>query len=128
MRRGVATALTKHKNVEQVLYPGLETHPTHREALALFQGKGFGAMITFDIRGDGPDAKRAACDRFIAHLADDVPLIPTLGDVETILLPVEAVWGEKYPYPGMVRLSVGIEPYESLEQTILRGLEAAATG
>jgi cystathionine beta-lyase/cystathionine gamma-synthase len=124
----LASALSEHKNVEQVLYPGLETHPTHREAAALFQGNGFGAMITFDIRGDGLDAKRAACDRFIATLSDDIPLIPTLGDVETILLPVEAVWGEKYPYPGMIRLSVGIETYASLESTILKGREAAAAG
>jgi len=33
-------------------------------------------------------------------------------------MPVEAVWGAKYPEPGMIRLSVGFEEYEELENTV----------
>jgi cystathionine beta-lyase/cystathionine gamma-synthase len=122
----LARRLEAHPKVDKVLYPGLESHPTHEEAERLFQGKGFGAMITFELSGDGPEAKGEACRRFITSVADRIPLVPTLGDVGTILLPVEAVWGEKYPFPGMIRLSVGIEPYETLEDCIEAALENPA--
>jgi cystathionine beta-lyase/cystathionine gamma-synthase len=38
-------------------------------------------------------------------------------------MPVEAVWGAKYPEPGMIRLSVGFEDYETLEKTISGALK-----
>ena len=44
-------------------------------------------------------------------MSEKIKLIPTLGDPHTILMPVEAVWGAKYPEPGMIRLSVGFEEY-----------------
>ena len=53
----------------------------------------------------------------------DIKLIPTLGDPHTILMPVEAVWGTKYPEPGMIRLSVGFEEYDELLKTVKNGLE-----
>jgi len=105
----VAHYLEKHPKIESVLFPGLPSHPTHQEATALFGTKGFGGMITFDIKGDSEDEKREKRDTFIAALEDYIPLIPTLGEADTILLPVEPVWGAKYPLPGVIRLSVGIE-------------------
>jgi cystathionine gamma-lyase/methionine-gamma-lyase len=38
-------------------------------------------------------------------------------------MPVEAVWGAKYPEPGMIRLSVGFEDYSELGGTISNALE-----
>jgi cystathionine beta-lyase/cystathionine gamma-synthase len=119
----LAKILTAHEKVEKVYYPGLETHPTHRDALKLFKGKGFGAVITFDLKAKDPGKKGQAADRFIAAVAEQIPLVPSLGNPETIMLHVESVWGEKYPLPGYIRLSVGIEEYERLEATILKGLE-----
>ena len=43
---------------------------------------------------------------------------PILGEADTILLPVEPVWGAKYPLPGVIRLSVGIENIEKLKGQI----------
>jgi len=105
----IAHYLEKHPKIESVLFPGLPSHPTHQEATALFGTKGFGGMITFDIKGNSEDEKREKRDTFIAALEDYIPLIPTLGEADTILLPVEPVWGAKYPMPGVIRLSVGIE-------------------
>jgi len=45
-----------------------------------------------------------------------------LGDVETIFLPIETVWADKYPYLGAIRLSVGIEEYEYLEKIFSNAL------
>jgi len=41
-------------------------------------------------------------------------------DVHTTLLPVEPVWGDKYPKPGMIRHSVGIEDISSLEALLIK--------
>jgi cystathionine gamma-lyase/methionine-gamma-lyase len=38
-------------------------------------------------------------------------------------MPVEAVWGTKYPEPGMIRLSIGFEEYMELESTISNAME-----
>jgi cystathionine beta-lyase/cystathionine gamma-synthase len=119
----LAETLAAHEKVEKVLYPGLESHPTHREAVKVFEGKGFGAMITFDLKGVDPEGKGRAARRFISAVSRQVPLVPTLGDVGTSLLHVESVWGDKYPLPGMIRLSVGIENYEDLESAVLNGLD-----
>ena len=53
----------------------------------------------------------------------EIRLIPTLGDSNTILMPVEAVWGAKYPEPGMIRLSLGFEKWELIERVLGRALQ-----
>jgi len=119
----VAEMLKSSDRVASVLYPGLESHDTHRAALELTGGKGYGAMITFDLAGANPAEKRKNRDRFIAAVYPEIRLIPTLGDSHTILMPVEAVWGSKYPEPGMIRMSIGFEKQDELKEIIRRGLE-----
>lgn len=119
----LAHVLAGHEKIEQVYYPGLTTHPTHQKALKLFKGKGFGAMITFDLKAPDAAKKMAAAQQFIAAASDDIALVPSLGNTETILLHVESVWGDKYPLPGLIRLSVGIEEYEHIETAILEALD-----
>ena len=120
----IANFLNSHSIVEKVLYPGLESHPTHDEAYKLFKGKGFGAIITFDIKGSNSREKAERCDLFIHQVANSIPLVPTLGDADTILMPVEPVWGDKYPFPGMIRLSVGIEDQKELIKVIGNALDS----
>jgi cystathionine beta-lyase/cystathionine gamma-synthase len=116
----LARLLEDHPQVAGVRYPGLETHLTHVEAARLFEDRGFGAMITFELKGG-----RAACDAFVEAVGEHIAYIPTLGDAESILLHVESNFGaEKYPYPGMLRLSVGFEPYEDLEAHVRAALNA----
>ncbi|MDF1559200.1 MAG: PLP-dependent aspartate aminotransferase family protein [Bacteroidales bacterium] len=122
--RAVAEMLSSSGRVGTVLYPGLETHATHTGCREITGGKGYGAMVTFDIAGDSPGEKRDSRDRFIAAVYPDIRLIPTLGDSHTILMPVEAVWGSKYPEPGMIRMSVGFESPEVIKQVIERGLRS----
>ena len=43
------------------------------------------------------------------------------------MLHVATVWGEqRFPYPGMLRISVGFEPYDELEAGVLRALNQVA--
>jgi cystathionine beta-lyase/cystathionine gamma-synthase len=37
-------------------------------------------------------------------------------------MPVESVWGAKYPEPGMIRLSAGFEDTEELINTLSKAL------
>jgi cystathionine beta-lyase/cystathionine gamma-synthase len=122
--RAVAELLSSSGRVGTVLYPGLETHTTHTVCREITGGKGYGAMVTFDMAGESPEEKRDSRDRFIAAVYPDIRLIPTLGDSHTILMPVEAVWGSKYPEPGMIRMSVGFESREVIRQVIERGLRS----
>lgn len=119
----LARFLDKHPKIEKVLYPGLETHFTHSNAVNTFNGKGFGAIITFDIAGDDKAAKQRRCNQLISLLQQHIPLVPTLGDADTILMPIEPVWGDRYPFPGMIRLSVGIENTDWLVNIIGEALD-----
>ena len=46
----VAEYLEKNANVKRVYYPGLRTHPQH--LLAKKQMKGFGGVVSFELKGD----------------------------------------------------------------------------
>ncbi len=118
----IARLLQDHPAVERVFYPGLPGHVTHAEAEKLFGGKGYGGMVTFDMAGDNDEEKRKHRDRFIRNVAEYITLMPTLGNTETTLLPIEAVWGDQYPGPGLIRMSVGIEETEELVEVIRKGL------
>jgi cystathionine beta-lyase/cystathionine gamma-synthase len=109
--------------IKKVWFPGLNSHPTHKIADKLFSGKGYGAIITFDFDGKDEKEKRLRRDKFIKRVSEKIKLIPTLGDPHTILMPVEAVWGAKYPEPGMIRLSVGFEKYDELESIFRKALD-----
>lgn len=110
--------------IERVYYPGLESHATHNEAIKLLGNRGFGAMITIDFAGKGPEEKRYRRDMFIKNVSGKIKLIPTLGDPSTILMPVESVWGAKYPEPGMIRLSIGFEEYSEIHSVIEKALKS----
>ena len=120
----LAEYLSKVQVISKIWFPGLKSHTTHLIAEKLFNGKGFGGMITFDFDGKNNGEKRHRRDKFIQLVSEKIKLIPTLGDPHTILMPVEAVWGVKYPEPGMIRLSVGFEDYSELEATIGRALDS----
>ncbi|MBK9390163.1 MAG: PLP-dependent transferase [Bacteroidetes bacterium] len=122
-----ASALSKildsHHAVNKVWYPGMASHETHSIARKLFRNKGYGGMITFDLAGKNKSEKGRRRDKFISLVAEQIKLIPTLGDPHTILMPVESVWGAKYPEPGMIRLSVGFEDFEILQDTVAKALD-----
>ena len=105
----IAELLAASPEVSAVHYPGLATHPGH--ALAARQQDGFGAMLTFELKG-GEDAVRA----FVADLGC-FTLAESLGGVESLIAhPVSmshAAMSEEARAragigPGLLRVSVGI--------------------
>ena len=109
--------LESHPDVERVRYPGLKSHPTHEIAAA--QLKGFGTMISFDVRGGAAAADRV-CEkvRVIRHAT-------SLGSVESTMERRAAVPGQQHLPPGLLRLSVGIESFEDLAADLQQAIEVA---
>ena len=111
----VALVMQAHPQVERVLYPGLPDFPGH--ALAKRQMKGFGGMLTIEIRGGGVAATRVADKLKLFALA------PSLGGVESLatqpcttthhgLTPEERA--RRGISDAMLRLSVGLEDADDL--------------
>ena len=119
----VATELAESEIIEKVFYPGLESHYTHSIAKDIFDEKGFGAIVTFSFAGKKDNQKRQRRDEFIRSLSDQIKLVPSLGDSNTILIPVESIWGDRYPDPGMIRLSLGIEDTDEILGRIKASLD-----
>lgn len=115
----LAQVFENHRAITRVRYPGLKSHDTHPEAAKMFGDRGFGAMLNIELKGG-----RTAADAFVEAVADVISYVPTLGDPTTIMLHAATVWGEeRFPYPGMLRISVGFEPYEELETGVVTALD-----
>jgi len=122
----VARLLAAHPAVAKVHYPGLESHPGH--AIAARQQQGFGAMVSFELRG-GNAAVRAFLDGLqLFSLAE------SLGGVESLVAhpasmthaAMDASARERAGISEtLVRLSVGIEDADDLARDLARALEAA---
>ncbi len=124
--RFLVDRLVSHPAVARVYYPGLADHPGY--LLARRQQSGFGAMISFDLAGGEPAARRFVDGLEIISLAE------SLGGVETLIahpgtMTHAAMSREDQARagigPGLLRLSVGIEAQEDLDADIERALTRA---
>jgi cystathionine gamma-synthase len=113
----LAERLADHPEVLVTRYPGLASHPTHDAARRLL--KGFGTIISFDVRGAAEEAD-AVCARLrlIQHAT-------SLGAVESTIERRASVPGQEHLPPSLLRLSVGIEGVEDLWADLDRALRVA---
>ncbi len=123
----VARWLEAHPRVSRVLYPGLPSHPQHGLAKRLFQGRGYGGMVAFDLA----EADQSQVFRFFDALRLCLPAT-TLGDVCTLVLyPAHSSHRALSPEEracigigdGLVRVSVGIEAVEDLLSDLEQALD-----
>lgn len=128
--QAVAEWLAGHDAVAQVNYPGLPDHPQHAVAARLFGGRGFGGMLSFDLR----DAGQPEVFAFMEAL-DLVLPATTLGDVYSLTLyPAHSSHRQVAPEvrarigigDGLVRLSVGIEEAEDIIADLAQALESGS--
>jgi cystathionine beta-lyase/cystathionine gamma-synthase len=77
----VAAFLAGHPAVSHVNYPGLADHPQHDLCSRLYGGRGYGAMMSFDLRGAG----QRQVFRFMEALRLVTPAT-TLGDIYSLVL------------------------------------------
>jgi cystathionine gamma-synthase len=113
----LAERLHEHPRVVRTRYPGLRSHPTH--AIAREQLRGFGTIISFDIRGDAAAAD-GVCSRVrLIHHAT------SLGAVESTIERRAAIPGQEHLPPSLLRLSVGIEDVDELWTDLAAALRDA---
>ena len=112
----IAKYLQSHPAVDQVNYPGLESHPDHDIAKKQMIG-GYGGMLSFSVKGGLEAIKKFLPKLEYAHMAAN------LGCVETVVGPpfttshVECSAEERMAAgipEGLVRYSTGIEDVEDL--------------
>ncbi|MGA3167390.1 MAG: PLP-dependent aspartate aminotransferase family protein [Terriglobia bacterium] len=119
----VAEFLAQHAKVEHVNYPGLPNHPGHD--LAKRQMKGFGAMMSFTVKG-GYQGGKQVMDRvkIFARAA-------SLGDTRSLIVHSASTSHRAVPREqreaigitdALVRLSVGVEAVEDLIQDLAQAL------
>ncbi|WP_044493764.1 cystathionine gamma-synthase [Nesterenkonia massiliensis] len=116
----VAEFLAGHSAVERVLYPGLPDHPGHE--LAKKQMRNFGGMVSMQLKGGEPAARK------VAEATQWFILAESLGGVESLMnYPHEmthaSVRGTELAVPeNLLRLSVGIEDVEDLIEDLDQAL------
>lgn len=112
----VAEYLSGHPRVEQVSYPGLDTH--HGHEIAKNQMKGFGGMISFLIDGGYDEALK------IVGASKIITRATSLGGIESLWEHRRSSEGEGSTTPeNLIRLSVGLEHTEDLIDDIKQALE-----
>ncbi len=120
----LADWLAGRAGIRRVIYPGRRDHPDCDLASRIFQG-GYGNMLCFDLEGG-----REAVNRFLRQ-ASGIPFSPSLGHTLTTCSHPTTT-SHRYVSPaererqgitdGLVRLSVGPEEYNRIQEEMAKGL------
>ena len=125
----LAQWLEAQPQVARVYYPGLTSHPQH--ALAMRQQSGVGgAVLSFDVRANGPQEGRARA----FHVIDSTrvcSITANLGDTKTTIThPASTSHGRLTEAQrqaagigqGLIRVAVGLEHPQDVQDDLARGL------
>jgi cystathionine gamma-synthase len=120
----IAAFLETHVKIKSVYYPGLASHPDHE--IAKRQLSGFGGMLSFEVDGDF-DQTKGFMDRLkVIKLATSLGGVTSLAN-QSITNTHAALSPEDRSKAGisesLVRLSVGIEPVETLIDDLKQALD-----
>jgi methionine-gamma-lyase len=111
----VAKFLEAHPKVEKVMYPGLESFPGYQ--VAKEQMDGFGAMISFEVKGGLEESKK------VVNSVKLLKIAVSLGDCESLIEHPAAMTHRGYPKEkleefgfseSLIRISVGLENPEDI--------------
>jgi methionine-gamma-lyase len=124
----LAAWLERQDGVRSVLYPGLPSHPQHDVAVRQFRDGVAGGMLSFEVEG-GRAAGRAIIDAL--RLPE---LTASLGSVHTMVVHPPSTSQRQLSEaelvaagitPGLLRVSVGLEDLEDLQDDLAAALEVA---
>ncbi len=125
----LARWLQSQPQVERVNYLGLEAHPHHQRAREYLQN-GFGAVLTFRIKGGLEAGKRFINSVELAsHLAN-------VGDVKTLVIHPASTTHQQLSEaeqvsagvtPDLVRVSVGIEHIDDIKDDFTQAFAKVAS-
>ncbi|MGK0388877.1 MAG: cystathionine gamma-lyase [Maribacter sp.] len=121
----IAKFLKDHPKVNRVNYPGFKDHPNHE--VAKKQMRMFGAMVSFDLKGDDfEEAKRVLSNTHYFLLAE------SLGGVESLIGHPASMTHASIPKEerlkvgltdSLMRLSVGVENVDDLMEDLKSALD-----
>ena len=120
----LARWLEKQAGIERVYYPGLASHPQHE--LAKRQQRGYGAIVSFDVRGGKDSAWR------VVDATQLLSITANLGDTRTTIThPASTTHGRISQDArnaagigdGLLRVAVGLESIEDIKADLARGLK-----
>ena len=112
----LAKWLEQHPKVEKVNYPGLESHPSHKNAKKYLRN-GFGGIITVDLKASRQETA-AFVDKLqiftlLANLGDNKSLVAHPATTTHAQLTDEELLNVGIK-PGTLRLCIGIENIEDI--------------
>ncbi|MDP6446001.1 MAG: PLP-dependent aspartate aminotransferase family protein [Pirellulaceae bacterium] len=122
--RRLAEWLANDPRIARTLYPGLPSHPRHELATRQMDG-GFGAMLSFEVKGDFHTAKRLVETTKLFQLA------VSLGAVESLIEQPASMSHASYDASdraahgitdSLVRISVGLEDPDDLQADLDQAL------
>ena len=113
----LAKWLEAHPQVDKVVYPGLESHPSHEHAKKYLK-RGYGGVLSFTVKGTKENATRFVDSlELISHLAN-------VGDAKTLIIQPSATTHQQLSEeeqraagvePTALRVSVGIEHIDDIK-------------
>lgn len=125
----LAQWLENHPQVEYVNYPGLASSKYHQNAQN-YLTNGFGGVLGFKIKGGVESANRFINSlQLISHVAN-------VGDSKTLIIHPASTTHEQLSeneqvasgvFPGLLRLSVGIEYWQDLKADLEFAFESVAS-
>ncbi|MCV2365940.1 O-succinylhomoserine sulfhydrylase [Paucibacter sp. DJ1R-11] len=125
----VARWLEARPEVARVYCPSLPSHPQHELAMRQQSGQG-GAVLSFELRADTPEAARAAAFHVI-NSTRVLSIATNLGDTKSIIThPATTSHGRLSEAQrqaagisqGLIRLAVGLEHVDDITDDLNRGL------
>jgi len=119
----VANYLKRHPKVKMVLYPGLESHKGHE--IAKRQMKGFGGVVSFELRGSIEGVNTFLRKLKVFSLAESLGGITSLAEHPATMshasMPKD--YREKVGITNeLIRLSVGLENVDDLTEDLEQAL------
>jgi len=116
----IARFMEDRDDVQQVLYPGLESHPQHE--LAKRQMKHFGGMVSIILNSEA-DARRMVSRTKLFALAESLGGVESLIEHPHSMTHASTADSDIAVSPALVRLSVGIENVDDLIHDLRQALE-----
>lgn len=122
--QALAEFLEGHPRVEKVHYPGLKSHPHHD--IALKQMKGFGGVVSFEVKGGLAEGSRLVDAVKIPFIAPSLGGVESLIEQPSLMSFYELTTEERLAVgikDNLIRYAVGIEDRDDLIADIAQALE-----
>ena len=121
--KAIAQFLSTHSAVSRVIYPGLTSHPDY--AIAKTQMRGFGGMVSFELKGSLDHVKHFFAKLRLFTLAESLGGVESLTEHPALMTHASLPAAQRAALgitDQLIRLSVGIESEQDLVADLTNAL------